>query len=146
MTVAEAPLDTQYLLAIYWAVTTMTTVGYGDIKPSNTVRTVTCHVSCVTCHVSCVTCRVSRVVCHVSCCHVSCVVCRVSCVVCRVSCVVCRVSCVVSRAQDCDEIQKMKRSCNLCVLMQMRDTVAYLDACGPKALLCVLIFVETIIT
>ena len=31
----EGPWERQYMLAVYWAFTTLTTVGYGDITPSN---------------------------------------------------------------------------------------------------------------
>jgi len=34
----DAPASTQYLYAMYWALTTLTTVGYGDITPTNNVE------------------------------------------------------------------------------------------------------------
>lgn len=40
----------QYIAALYWAFTTMTTVGYGDITPINsTVKIVTMGMMCVSC-------------------------------------------------------------------------------------------------
>ena len=36
----DAPPDVQYLYAVYWALTTLTTVGYGDITPTNDVERV----------------------------------------------------------------------------------------------------------
>ena len=34
----DAPPDVQYLYAVYWALTTLTTVGYGDITPTNDIE------------------------------------------------------------------------------------------------------------
>jgi len=37
-TALDAPADVQYLYAVYWALTTLTTVGYGDITPTNNME------------------------------------------------------------------------------------------------------------
>lgn len=39
--VADAPIDTQYVISLYWAFTIMTTVGFGDIKPLTTHEVIT---------------------------------------------------------------------------------------------------------
>ena len=41
----QATVTTRYVTSIYWAFTTMTTVGYGDIVVTNTLETGFCLVS-----------------------------------------------------------------------------------------------------
>jgi voltage-gated potassium channel len=46
--VLEIPMFQQYIASFYYSMTTLTTVGYGDITPHNTVEQVTavCFMAC----------------------------------------------------------------------------------------------------
>jgi hypothetical protein len=38
----EEPIDTRYISSIYWSVTTLATIGYGDITPANDFERILC--------------------------------------------------------------------------------------------------------
>ena len=34
----DGPVSKQYIYSVYWSLTTLTTVGYGDITPTNMIE------------------------------------------------------------------------------------------------------------
>ena len=38
--IPEQDIFTQYVRSLYWVITTMKTVGYGDVTPNNTIETI----------------------------------------------------------------------------------------------------------